>query len=302
MTAVIPPEAAPSPGAGAGPSRGRAGLRHLRAAGAGPSFWLALGVLALVVLVSLLAPLLAPADPNDLDLGQTLAGPSRAHPFGADESGRDVLSRVLYGSRTSLVGPLAIVVLSTVLGVLVGLVAAWRGGWVDAVLSRMQEIVFAFPGLLVAVLVVAVLGPGLLAPVLAMAVAYVPYVGRLVRSLALAEKERPYVAAYLVAGFSSPSVALRHVLPNVAGVVLAQAVVNFGYALMDLAALSYLGLGVQPPTPDWGAMISEGQPAILEGALGPALAPGLAIVVTVVAFTVVGEGVADRVSRSDGDR
>ncbi len=277
--------------------------RSLRwATAAGPGFAVAVGVLVRLGLVAVLAPLLAPGDPYEVNLSDSLAPPSPEHLLGADDSGRDILSRLVYGARTSLLGPLAVVALSTLFGVAIGLVAGWRGGWVDAVLSRAQEVVFAFPGLLVAVLVVAVLGPGHLAPVLAMAIAFVPYVGRLVRSLVLQERQRTYVSAYRVAGFSGFSVALRHVLPNVAGVVLAQGVVNFGYALMDLAALSYLGLGVQPPTADWGAMVSDGQAAILEGALVQALAPGAVIVVAVVAFTVVGEGVADRLARREAAR
>jgi peptide/nickel transport system permease protein len=298
MTAVVPGMVG---GADATPPIGR--RRSLRwATASGPGFAMAVGVLFLLVLTAVLAPLLAPGDPYEVRLSDSLAPPSPEHLLGADDSGRDILSRLIYGARTSLLGPLAVVALSTVFGVAIGLVAGWRGGWADAVLSRAQEVVFAFPGLLVAVLVVAVLGPGHLAPVLAMSIAFVPYVGRLVRSLVLQERQRTYVSAYRVAGFSGFSVALRHVLPNVAGVVLAQGVVNFGYALMDLAALSYLGLGVQPPTADWGAMISDGQTAILEGALVQALAPGVVIVVAVVAFTVVGEGVADRLARREAAR
>jgi peptide/nickel transport system permease protein len=298
MTAVVPGLAGGTEGT---PPVGQ--RRSLRwATASGPGFTVAVGVLLLLVLTAVLAPLLAPGDPYEVNLSDSLAPPSPGHLLGADDSGRDILSRLVYGARTSLLGPLAVVALSTLFGVAIGLVAGWRGGWVDAVLSRAQEVVFAFPGLLVAVLVVAVLGPGHLAPVLAMAIAFVPYVGRLVRSLVLQERQRTYVSAYRVAGFSGFSVALRHVLPNVAGVVLAQGVVNFGYALMDLAALSYLGLGVQPPTADWGAMVSDGQTAILEGALVQALAPGVVIVIAVVAFTVVGEGVADRLARRETAR
>lgn len=295
MTAALPPQMADD---AAPPIARRRLLRWSQRSG--PGFVVAVGVLVLLVLTAVFAPLLAPADPYVVNLSDSLAAPGREYLLGADDSGRDLLSRLVYGARTSLLGPLAVVVLSTLVGVAVGLVAGWRGGWVDAVLARAQEVVFAFPGLLVAVLTVAVLGPGQLAPVLAMSIAFVPYVGRLVRSLVMQERQRTYVAAYRVAGFSGASVAIRHVLPNIAGVVLAQAVVNFGYALVDLAALSYLGLGVQPPKADWGAMVSDGQTAILEGALVQALAPGVAIVVAVIAFTMVGEGVADRLARREG--
>ena len=268
-------------------------------AGVGPAFYGALITLAVLGVAGVFAPVLAPMDPNQTDLSDTLTGPSAEHVLGADLSGRDILSRLIYGARLGLLGPLGVVVCSTVLGIVVGLVAAWRGGWVDVLLSRSQELVFAFPGLLLALLAVATFGSGLLAPVLAMAVAYFPYVGRLVRSAAIAEQARPYVAAYRVQGFSGWSIAVRHVLPNIGGIILAQSALNFGYALMDLAALSYLGFGVRPPTPDWGAMISEGQTALLEGYPLSVIASGVVIVATVIAFTLVGEGIADRVARRE---
>ena len=278
--------------------RRRRGLPRF-APGGGALFNAAVAVLALLVLAAVLAPVLAPSDPNAVSLGDTLAPPGPDHLLGADDSGRDILSRIIYGTRTSLLGPLGVVVISTLLGGVLGVLAAWRGGLIDAALSRALELVFAFPGLLVAILVVAIVGPGLTAPVLAMAIAYTPYIARVTRNVALQEQARPYVASYRVLGFSSWAICLRHLVPNIAPVVLAQATLNFGYALMDLAALSYLGLGVQPPTADWGTMVNEGQDALLEGVLLPSLAPGLAIVVAVVAFNVVGEGLADRVARRD---
>ncbi|MFI6322913.1 ABC transporter permease [Nonomuraea sp. NPDC050556] len=257
----------------------------------------ALVVIALLVLAAVLAPLIAPADPDAMDLSASLAGPSADHLLGADASGRDLFSRVIYGARTGLLGPLGVVVLSTVLGVVAGLVAAWHGGWVDAALSRSMELIFAFPGLLLAMLVVAMYGPGQVGPMITLAVAYTPFVGRLVRGVARAEMGRPYIAAYRALGFGGLAVCVRHLLPNIAPVILAQSTINFGYALLDLAGLAFLGLGVQPPAADWGAMINEGQTAVLQGALGPILVPGLAIVVSVIAFNIVGESLADRVSR-----
>lgn len=281
------------------PLRRRRGLRRAGLGGGGPLFTGAIAILIVLVAAAVLAPLIAPADPNAVSLGDTLAPVGPDHLLGADESGRDVLSRVIHGARTSLLGPLGVVAISTLLGTGLGIVAAWRGGWVDAALSRALELVFAFPGLLVAILVVAVVGPGLTAPVLAMAVAYTPYIARVTRSVALQEQARPYIPAYRVQGFSAWAICLRHLGPNIAPMILAQATLNFGYALMDLAALSYLGLGVQPPTPDWGTMVNEGQDSLLEGVLLPSLAPGIAIVLAVVAFNVVGEGIADRVARRE---
>ncbi|MGW8885667.1 ABC transporter permease [Streptomyces sp. NPDC055749] len=279
--------------------RRRPGLRGLRVLGAGPLFTASLAVLAALVLAAVLAPLLAPYDPEAVDLSASLSGTSSTHLLGTDQSGRDILSRLLHGAGTGLLGPLLVVGFSTLLGTLLGVVAAWRGGWADAVLSRSMDMAFAIPGLLLAILLVGVVGPGMTAPVIAMAVAYTPYVGRLVRGIARQEKARPYIESYRVQGWSGWTVCVRHLLPNIAPTVFAQSAMNFGYALMDLAALSFLGFGVQPPTADWGAMINEGQSAIQQGAMLPALAPSACIVLAVVAFGIVGEGLADRIARRE---
>ncbi|MFJ8208280.1 ABC transporter permease [Streptomyces sp. NPDC096033] len=276
----------------------RPGLARIRAAGS-PLHLACLAFVALVTLAALLAPWLIPHDPNTVDLGDALAAPSAAHPLGVDAAGRDTLSRLLLGARTSLLGPLGVVAFSTVAGIAIGTAAAWRGGWPDSVLSRSTELVFAFPGMLLAILVVSVHGEGLLAPVLALALAYTPYVSRLTRSLVLAERARPYVSAYRVQGHSALQICLRHVLPNIAPVVLAQSAINFGYALMDLAGLSFLGLGVPALTPDWGRMVFDGQTAIQHGYPLSAILPCAVVVLTVVAFNVVGERWADRVARRD---
>ncbi|MFE2978436.1 ABC transporter permease [Streptomyces sp. NPDC059258] len=275
------------------PGLSRIGVRSAKA----PFHALCLAFVALVVLAALLAPWLAPYDPNAVDLSRALAGTTADHPLGADSAGRDTLSRLLVGARASLLGPLGVVVFSTLAGVAVGTAAAWRGGRLDSVLSRSTELVFAFPGMLLAIIVISVYGEGLLAPVAALAVAYLPYVSRLTRSLVLAERERPYVSAYQVQGHSPLSICVRHILPNIAPVVLAQATINFGYALMDLAGLSFLGLGVPPLTPDWGRMVFDGQTAVQHGYPLSAVLPCVLIVLTVVAFNVVGERWADRVAR-----
>ncbi|MFE0700661.1 ABC transporter permease [Streptomyces sp. NPDC058872] len=277
----------------------RPGMRALRPLGRGPLFAVATAVLAALVLAALLAPLLAPYDPEALDLSASLVGTTGDHLLGTDQSGRDVLSRLIHGARTGLLGPLLVVGVSTLSGTFLGVLAAWRGGWVDAMLSRSMDLAFALPGLLLAILLVSVLGPGLTAPVLAMSVAYTPYVGRLVRGVARQEKARPYIEAYRVQGWSGWTVCVRRLLPGIAPTVFAQSAMNFGYALMDLAALSFLGFGVQPPTADWGAMINEGQAAVLQGAMLPALAPSACIVLAVVAFGTVGEGLADRIAKRE---
>ncbi|MER7949271.1 ABC transporter permease [Streptomyces sp. NPDC096079] len=276
----------------------RPGLAKIRTARS-PLHLVCLGLVALVTAAALLAPWLVPYDPNAVDLGNALAGPSPEHLLGVDAAGRDTFSRLLLGARTSLLGPLGVVVFSTVAGVAVGLAAGWRGGWLDSVLSRSTELVFAFPGMLLAILIISIHGEGLLAPVIALSVAYLPYVSRLTRSLVLAERKRPYVSAYQVQGHSALQISLRHILPNIAPVVLAQSTINFGYALMDLAGLSFLGLGVPALTPDWGRMVFDGQTAIQQGYPLSAILPSVLIVLTVVAFNVVGERWADRVARRD---
>ena len=274
-------------------------MSRLRAFGGNWLFALSCAVLVGFVLLAIFAPLLAPYPPDATNLLDSLAPPSAEHWLGTNQVGQDTLSRLIYGSRTSLVGPLMIVVFSTVLGIVLGLVAGWRGGWVDAALSRVFDIMFAFPGLLLAILAVALFGKGLAAPVVAMSIAYTPFVARLVRSLVMQAKARPYIAAYSVQGFGSAHIAARRLLPNISPTVLAQSTLNFGYAVIDLAALSFLGLGVQPPTADWGAMINEGRGAILAGTPLSAVAPAVAIIIVVVAFNVVGEELADRLARRD---
>ncbi|MGW6688166.1 ABC transporter permease [Streptomyces sp. NPDC054961] len=274
----------------------RPGLSRIRTARA-PLSLVCAGFVAAVVLVAVLAPWVAPYDPHAVDLGNALAGPSAGHLLGVDASGRDTLSRLVLGARTSLLGPLGVVVFSTVAGVATGTAAAWRGGWLDSALSRSTELVFAFPGMLLAILIVSVYGEGLLAPVIALAIAYLPYVSRLTRSLVLAERARPYVEAYWVQGHSGTQICLRHVVPAVMPVVLAQSTINFGYALIDLAGLAFLGLGVPALTPDWGRMVFDGNAAVQAGYPLSAIVPCGAVVLTVVAFNVVGERWADKISR-----
>ncbi|WP_017198135.1 ABC transporter permease [Arthrobacter sp. M2012083] len=257
--------------------------------------WGALAVAAAVVLLSLFASVLAPYDPDYVDLNNVLAGPSGQHLLGTDALGRDLLSRLMHGGRTSLLGPTIVVIGSTVLGLLLGLVAGWSEGWVGKVLGRLFDLLFAFPALLMAMLAIALFGKGLFAPILAMTIAYVPYVARLAQSLVVAERGRPYVQAYRVLGFRTPWVVLGRVLPNLIPTVGAQSTLNFGYVLADLAALSFIGLGVQPPTSDWGAMIEESRGALLGGYILPAFWPALVVVLVVVAVNVIGEELSDRI-------
>ncbi len=252
-------------------------------------------VLVAFVLIALVSPWIVPYDPTSGDFTAILEEPSAQHWLGTDHQGKDVLSMLIGGAWTSLLGPLGVVVVSTLLGFAIGMLAGWRGGRIDAVLSRGLDILFAFPALLLAILAVSLFGKGLTAAILAMSIAYLPYTARLVRGAVIQERARPYVLAYRGLGLSDAFIAVRRVLPNIAPLVLAQSAINFGYALLDLAALSFLGLGVQPPQPDWGAMINNGQSALLAGAPYAALAPAVAIVVVVIAFNEVGEALSDRI-------
>jgi peptide/nickel transport system permease protein len=249
-------------------------------------------VIAVLAVIAVTAPVLAPSDPNSIDLLHPFATPSASHLLGTDDTGRDLLSRLVIGSRTSLVGPLIVVVLEVALGVPLALLAAWRGGFVDGVVSRVLDVLFAFPGILLAILVIAFFGAGLRSAVVALAVAHMPYLARVTRGAAIRERRLPYVEALEVQGFSAFSICARHLVPNLVPLIVAQATVSFGYVMIDLAGLSFLGLGVQPPTADWGVMVSAGEQNILAGHPAESLYPGAMIVVTVCAFTLLGERLA----------
>ncbi|EYT81415.1 ABC transporter permease [Streptomyces sp. Tu 6176] len=250
--------------------------------------------LGLVVLAAALAPLLAPYAPDAVDLSSSLVGTTGAHPLGTDASGQDLLSRVLYGARTSLLAPLLLLLLAAVLGVTLGTLAAWRGGWTDALVSRITDVMYAFPGLLFVVLIIAVFGTGMTTSVVALGLAFAPTIAKYTRSVALAERSKSYIDAYRVQGMGGPRICVSYLVPNLARSIVGYLVVLFGEALMSLATLSYLGFGAQPPSSDWGLMVQEGQAAIVQGALLPALVPGTAVAAVVVAFNVVGVWAADR--------
>ncbi|HYK31792.1 MAG TPA: ABC transporter permease [Streptosporangiaceae bacterium] len=246
-------------------------------------------VIAAATIVAVFGTLLAPFNPVLPNLALAFVGPTSGHLLGFDFEGRDVLSRILAGAQSSMLGPLAVVVGAMVIGVLFAVIAAWRGGAVDAVISSGLDILFAFPGILLAVLAAAVFGAGLWAAAISLAIAYMPYVARVLRGAALKERSQPYIAALEVQGASATSICLRHIVPNVMPLIVAQATILFGYAMVDLAAVSFLGLGVQPPAANWGVMISENQVGIPQGYPLPALAAGACIVAVVIAFNVLGE-------------
>jgi peptide/nickel transport system permease protein len=246
-----------------------------------------------------LGPPLLPLDPTSVDLGNAYAAPSLDHLLGTDASGRDLLSRLIAGGRTALIGPFLVIAVATILGTMLGLVAAWLGGWFDTGVVRVIDAIFAFPGLLLAILATALFGAGLPAAILALSIAYIPYIARIVRSAALRERSLPYVAALHVQGVRGLAINARHILPNIGGLIVANATVSFGWALIDLAALSFIGFGVQPPTPDWGAIVGGGMPGILLGKPAEALWASALIVLTVAAVNTLGDRL---VERSEKDR
>jgi peptide/nickel transport system permease protein len=255
-------------------------------------------VIAVFVVVAIFATLIAPADPNAVNLSNTLTDPSGANLLGTDASGRDILSRLIVGARTSLLGPLLVVLISTVVGVTLGLLAGYKGGIVDGILGRAWDVLFAFPPLLLAIVIVAAFGAGFWTATLAISIIYVPFLARVVRGVTLVEREKAYVDACKVQGFSGLRVAMRHVLPNGAPAIAAQSTLNFGYALLDLAGLAFLGLGVQPPTADWGQMLTTGRQSLILHHYSEVLSASVAIAVTVVCFNLLGGALSERAGRS----
>jgi peptide/nickel transport system permease protein len=266
-----------------------------RPLGDDPLFVVLSVVCGILALLAVFGPLLAPYPPAQTDILAAGQGPSGAHLLGTDSLGRDILSRLLAGARLSFAGPGIIVLVSSVLGTAVAVTSAWIGGAFDSAVKRVLNVVFAVPGILVAVLAVALFGRGFTALVIALSLIYTPYVARVVRSVAATERRRPYIEALQLAGLSGWRICTRHILRNVLPIVLAQATIGFGSALMDFGAMSFLGLGVQPPSAEWGLMVSDGRSEILDGALQQSLWAGSMIVVTVVCFNILGARISSKI-------
>lgn len=247
---------------------------------------------ALLLLTALCAEYICPYDPYEQNLLLAKQPPGPEHLLGTDRYGRDMLSRILVGGTTSIFSTLILVIITTVTGTLVGIICGWWGGFVDAVLMRISDLFLAFPSLVFALAVAGVLGGGVQNAVLALAVVSWPKFARLARGLTLTQKEAPYMMAARLSGSSTPALLLRHILPNIAGPVLVTAVLDIGTMMMELAGLSFLGLGVQPPAAEWGSMINEGR-SLLQIAPWMSLAPGAAIFVTVLIFNLLGDTLRD---------
>lgn len=248
-----------------------------------------------LLLLALFGEALAPYAPDQTDILAAGQGLSAQHLLGTDALGRDILSRLMAGARLSFAGPAVIVLASSIAGTALAIFSAWHGGWVDQVVSRALNVAFAVPGILVAVLAAAIFGVGFAAPVIALSLVYIPYIARVVRSAALRQRHLPYVEACQLAGLSGWHICTRHLLRNVAPLVVAQATMAFGWALADFGATSFLGLGVQPPLAEWGVLVSDGRSDLLNGAALQSVSAGLLIVLTVVSFNIVGERLAARI-------
>ena len=253
-------------------------------------------VLLALTIVAVAAPWLAPYDPLQVNLPEALVGPSVAHPLGTDPLGRDVFSRLIYGTRISLFIGLLAVGISVCVGTAVGAVAGFYGGWVDAILMRLVDTMLSVPTVFLLLAVIAVVGPSIHVVMVVIGLTSWMGVARLVRAELLSLKEREFVLAARVLGASPWRLITKHLLPNAMAPVLVSATLGVGGAILTESVLSYLGLGVQPPTPSWGNILNEGRIA-LGVAWWLTLSPGVCILVTVLAFNLLGEGIRERVSR-----
>jgi peptide/nickel transport system permease protein len=249
-------------------------------------------VLIVLVFVGLFGRWLAPAGTNEVDVDNMLEHPTWTHPFGTDELGRDVLSRVLVAARVSLEVGVVSVGLALAAGVLIGLLAGYYRGWLDNVLMRCMDVLFAFPVLLLAVAIVAVLGPGLLTAMVAIGVVYAPIFARVTRASVLSVREQVFVTAAVSIGTSDARIMRRHVLPNITAPLIVQTSLSLAFAILSEAALSFLGLGIQPPAPSWGRMLFDGRGFVTD-AWWLGVFPGAAIFLTVLAFNLVGDALRD---------
>jgi peptide/nickel transport system permease protein len=245
-------------------------------------------VFAMVVLAAG-AGVVTPYDPTEMKVADALKGPSFAHPFGTDRFGRDVLSRTIHGSRIALGVALSSITIAFIAGTLPGLIGGYAGGWPDLAIGRVMDIFFSFPTLILAIGIAAMLGPGLDNAVLAIAVVYAPLFSRVARGPVIAEREKEYVLAARGLGAGPVRVVFRHIFPNVLAPLIVQVSVSLAYAILTEAALSYLGLGTQPPAPSWGTMLNEGR-TYLETAPWMSIFPGLAIMFAVFGFNLLGDG------------
>src|SRR5918994_3508300 len=253
-------------------------------------------VIGIFILMAIFAPLVAPYDPLAQDLEGKFAGPSLQHPFGQDELGRDILSRVIYGARISMTAGLVAVAIATTAGTLIGMVAGFFGGYADSFLMRIMDVILAFPSILLAIVIVSVLGPSLANAMLAVGIVFIPQIARVVRSAVISVRERDYIEAEKALGAGDAQIVFSGVLPNSTAPLIVQATLTLATAILDVAALSFLGLGARAPTPEWGAMLTDafrsGFGVFLQGQHA-IIFPGIAIALAVLSVNFIGDGLRD---------
>ena len=252
------------------------------------------GILAILIcLVAVFAPqICGDVDPAAGDLTQAIMAPSAEHPFGTDKMGRDIFARVIYGARSSLSGTLILVAVILVIGTFLGIISGYFGGWVDAVIMRLADMMIAFPGLVLAIAVAGILGPSMRNAVIAIALVSWPKYARLARSLVMKIRHTDFVAAATVTGSRTGYMLRKYMLPNTITTLVITAATDIGTMMMELAALSFLGFGAQPPTPEWGKMLNDGR-TLIQTAPWTMIYPGLAIFITVVVFNMLGDALRD---------
>jgi peptide/nickel transport system permease protein len=249
-------------------------------------------IAVIFVLMAIFAPVLAPYAPGKSDFSAPLAGPSSKHLLGTDDLGRDILSRVIWGARASMQAGVFSTLLAMLVAVPIGLVAGYYRGWIDPVISRITDVLLAFPFLIIAVGLAAILGPSLTNATLALGIAAIPALVRITRGETLALREEDYVRAAITNGATDRTILFRHILPNMTGTLIVQATVTIPTAIIGESLLSFLGLGVQPPTPSWGVMLSAAQPFI-DQAPRLVIVPGLAVFLATLSFNLLGDGLRD---------
>lgn len=248
-------------------------------------------ILSLMIIV-ILAPYITPYDPIELDLENRLASPDRNHLMGTDNLGRDVLSRIICGARVSLGMAAVVVVIVMLLGIAMGTTAGYFGGVIDGIIMRLVDVLLAFPNIILALVIAGILGPSLTNVMIALAVVWWVSYARIIRGSVLSVKEKEFVEAARAMGCTDSYIAIRHILPNVLSPVIVLATLDMGHIILSIAALSFLGLGAQPPMPEWGTMLNEGKP-FMETAPHLMIFPGLMIMITVLAFNFLGDGLRD---------
>ena len=253
--------------------------------------WAGAGIVVAWLLIAIFAPWIAPFPPDAQDITNRLASPSTTHWLGTDILGRDVFSRLLHGSRVSLLAGFSVVILGASIGTAVGILAAWLRGWGEEALMRLTDLVLCFPPIILALALAAALGIGTTNTIIAMLVVWWPKFARLARSLAIVQRSQEYVEAATVLGLPQKRILVRHILPNTFGPIAVRCTLDLGIAILTFAGLSFLGLGVVPPTPEWGSMVAEGRELVEQWWV--ATFPGLAILTVVVGFNFLGDGLRD---------